>query len=193
MPQPHDRFFKFVFGEPQRAAELLSLALPPELSQRVDFARLRPVKGTFVPPELRESSTDLLFEVQASSVSEAEPSFLVYLLFEHKSAPDPTTVLQLLGYLVRIWHPYRVKGVSKLPHIIPIIIYHGSIAWQVPVEFGDYFRGTPAFGLMAPKFRPLLVDLAKLSQMQLEQVSPISHSALAAFRYAAAGRESLLT
>jgi hypothetical protein len=61
---PHDTFFRGVFGEPAHAAALLEAALPARVRGRLDLTTLRPTPGAFVDPRLRGRQTDLLFEVQ---------------------------------------------------------------------------------------------------------------------------------
>ena len=145
---------------------------------------LKPMKGTFVPSELRESLTDLLFEAVLPRVLKGTPRLFVYLLFEHKSAPDASTVLQLLGYLTKIWEPYRIRRAARLPHILPIIVYQGRTRWSVPQSFDEYFSQTSALGV-DPQFRPLLLDLGRIREELLARQSAVTRSALAAMRFAA--------
>lgn len=103
MRRPHDEFFKFVFGVPDRTAGLINLALPglSPPSSRLRFDRLEPVPKSFVTPRLRARSSDLLFKTHLGQL----PLF-VYILFEHKSSPEASTLLQLLVYMTEIWRPF---------------------------------------------------------------------------------------
>ncbi|MCG5531799.1 Rpn family recombination-promoting nuclease/putative transposase, partial [Halorhodospira halochloris] len=84
--------------------------------------------------------SDRLFVAQ---MRDGRPVFL-YVLIEHKSAPDPGTPVQLLGYLQRIWRRYaeqsaegRAARYRRLPPIIPLVIYNGKPAWSVPLSLFD--------------------------------------------------------
>jgi hypothetical protein len=55
----------------------------------------------------------------------------IYLLFEHKSSPDPLTGVQVLKYMALQWLELQDQHMlvdGKLPPIIPIVIYQGQEA-----------------------------------------------------------------
>src|SRR5690242_13854915 len=56
----HDRFFRYTFGHPERAAALLRYNLPASLTTVVDWSSLRRESGTLVDWG-RETRKDLLF------------------------------------------------------------------------------------------------------------------------------------
>ena len=82
-PTPHDALFKWTFSTPARAAEQLRSVLPAEVAARLQWDGLRPEKGEYVDDELKGRLTDLLFSVPTT---DGRPA-LLYLLFEHQSAP----------------------------------------------------------------------------------------------------------
>ena len=192
MASIHDSFFKFVFSRPERAQELLSITLPTKVLEQLDLESLKPVKGSFVPSELRETYSDLLFEATFRSSSTEQQNLFVYLLFEHKSAADPSTLLQLLGYMIKIWEPYRIRNAARLPPIIPIIVYHDPQRWNAPRTFSEYFTSTHSISGLNPEFRPLLLDVGRIPRGAVSDLSTITRSALAALRYAFERRELLL-
>ena len=192
MASHHDSFFKFVFSRPERARELLSLTLPAEVLARLDLESLKPAKGSFIPSQLRETYSDLLFEASFRYSSTQQPDLFVYLLFEHKSAADPSTLLQLLGYMIKIWEPYRVRNATHLPPIIPIIAYHGRQKWNAPRTFSEYFSSTLSISGFNPEFRPLLLDVGRVPRGTVSSLSAVTRSALSALRYAFERREGLL-
>ncbi|MCG5539406.1 Rpn family recombination-promoting nuclease/putative transposase [Halorhodospira sp. 9622] len=62
-------------------------------------------------------------------------------LIEHKSAPDASTPVQLLGYMQRIWQRHaehtpqqRAHRYRHLPPIIPLVLYNGRPDWSVPLS-----------------------------------------------------------
>jgi len=175
----HDRFFKFVFGAPDRALELLRLAPPARSGEDPPFAdsgTLRLVPAGFVSGKLRATFSDLLFETDRGRM-------LVYILFEHKSQPAASTVLQLLGYLTDIWRSFAKPTTTRLPHIIPIIVYHGKRKWNAPRSLSDYFSETSSYGPLDPRFSPSFLNLAALSLEVLDRLSIVSRSAISALRW----------
>ncbi len=104
LPGPHNRFFMQTFSQLDLAAALLANHLPPATLAMLDLDSLRLATGSFIDDELRESSSDLLFEV--SRVKD-EKTVLVYVLTEHKSYQDSLAPFQLLKYMVRIWVSVR--------------------------------------------------------------------------------------
>lgn len=62
--QPHDRLFRAVFSDAREAASLLQVALPDTVRNSFDWRTLTLVEGTFIDEDLRESQSDLLYEVR---------------------------------------------------------------------------------------------------------------------------------
>lgn len=129
---PHDRFFKEVFGQPEIAADFLASYLPAALVGALDLTTLQLAKDSFIDDELQEHFSDLLYHLRLKN---AGPRLSVYVLFEHKSAPDEWVAFQLLRYLVRIWEQSLSEGAKKLPVIFPLVLYHGRTRWKIRPQF----------------------------------------------------------
>ncbi len=158
----HDRFFKTALARAEVAADFLAHYLPSAVSRELDLTSVQLHQGSFVDPDLREHMTDLLFCVQLRSGSDAH----VYVLFEHKSAPDRLVALQLIRYLVRIWDEAHNRREPLAP-VIPLVFYHGRERWTVAREFGALYRGPAALRVYWPDFRYELVDLSPHSQTEI--------------------------
>ena len=112
--------------------------------------------GSLVDPEFRSHQTDLLIRLERES-----DQALVYVLYEHNSAPERWVSLQLLRYLGAIWHRRRPpRAAGRLPQIVPVVIYHGRRRWTPPLEFSRLVDG--ATGDHVPRFAPCLVNLAEV-------------------------------
>ncbi|MHB8765041.1 MAG: Rpn family recombination-promoting nuclease/putative transposase [Deferrisomatales bacterium] len=156
VPSPHDAFFRQVFSRPEAARDLAAHYLPPEVAALLDLSSLAAAPGSFVDAALRSSYADLLFTARLTSGRPA----LVYLLFEHKSHPDPDTGFQVLRYLVRVWEQHRRRKPSgPLPPVIPLVVYHGRTRWQVPTRFQTLVDCPPELVACVPDFAYLLCDL----------------------------------
>lgn len=165
LSQPHDLFFKEVFSRPEVAQDFLRHYLPAAVVAHLEPASLELQKGSFVDPELQEYFSDLLYRVQ---LKDGESAY-VYLLFEHKSYPEPLIAFQLLRYLLRIWEQdLRHSGRRQLVPIIPLVVYHGRAQWNVALNLGALFAGPEALRLYLPEFQYQLCDVTAYSEAELK-------------------------
>ena len=155
---PHDRFFKEVFSHQETARDFLRHYLPPELSPQLDLSSLEISKDSFIDPELQEHFSDLLYKVAWRSGS----GTYIYVLFEHKSYPDPLIAFQLLRYMVRIWEQALKQEQALLP-ILPLVMYHGQQMWTVAQEFVALFELPEELKPYTPHYRYWLCDLSQYS------------------------------
>ena len=182
VPTPHDTLFRAVFSDPVRARALLRDQLPNEIAGLLADTPPRIVPGSFIDEDLRESQADLLLEV---SLVDGGSAF-VYVLVEHKSYLDPELVLQVLGYMVRIWRDYvrhgegregRTARARSLPPIIPLLGYSGSAPWTGPTDLADMIA-TDTPGLIFLRGPSLI--LRQWAQMGPDELSsdPVSQASL---------------
>ena len=134
---PHDRFFRTIFSHRDAAADLIRSTLPASLTSTLDLEHLTVSQDSFVDRQLRSTHSDLLVQVPRTSGSKTP--LLLYVLVEHKSAPERWTLLQLLGYLVEIWKRHRRDHPKerKLPVIIPLIFSHAARRWPFALDFAS--------------------------------------------------------
>jgi predicted transposase/invertase (TIGR01784 family) len=160
---PHDHFFRESFGRAEIARSYLQEYLPPELSSLLDLDHLVLQDGSFIDETMREHQSDLLYETRLTNGSSA----CVYFLFEHKSTPDWQVILQLLRYMLRFWER-QIKAGHPLSPVIPLVIYHGERAWQVPVDFLSLFADVPvALRPYLPDFQYHLTDFSWTSDEEI--------------------------
>jgi len=180
LPNPHDRFFKEVFGRPETASDFLANYLPPEAADALDLSNLELVKDSFVDSKLREYFSDLLYHV---GLRNGEGAF-VYVLFEHKSAPDEWVAFQLLRYMVRIWETTIEKKVRKLMPIVPLVLHHGKRKWEIDRTFGGLIEWRQAEHLRryVPDFEYYVCDLAKYREEDIRGAAAL-RIALLAMKY----------
>ena len=162
--QPHDHFFRATFGRTEVASGFAQHYLPEAIRAALDLSTLRPLKDSFIDAELREHSSDLLYEVTMREGGNA----YVYLLFEHKSYPEPLTAFQVLRYMVRIWdHLRQQRPGAAFPPIVPILLYHGASRWNAATHFANLIEGMPALAPHIPDFEYVLCDLSTYSDAEL--------------------------
>jgi predicted transposase YdaD len=132
----HDSLFRALIDDVGRAGVLIRDYLPEIISSRLAEESPVLLDGTFIDPALKASQSDRLFSIALRDGGWA----LLYILFEHKSAPDPFIILQLLGYRREIWRRYAGTSAGKvlsLPLIIPLVFYHGRQEWKVPLSITE--------------------------------------------------------
>lgn len=160
-PTPHDAFVKAMLADLRRAEELIRHSLGVEAASFLDFATLAPEPGSFVDDALRERHVDRLFSVQLLG----QPA-RVYVLYEHKSAPERWLGLAVLAYEVQIWQTLLKAEPTrdKLPPIFSIVIFHGEKGLRVGTHFQalvDLPADAPAsLRELVPEFRFALTDLS---------------------------------
>src|SRR3954465_16092494 len=86
-------------GEPRRAGARPRERLPAEVAALLAPEAPELLDAHFVAAHLRHSQADRLYRARALAGGEV----YIYVLLEHKSAPDPEVGVQLLGYLAEIW------------------------------------------------------------------------------------------
>ena len=183
---PHDALFRALLADPGRAETLVREYLPPAVAAELSDAPIRLVDASFVDAVLHQSHSDRLFEAHLRDGGIA----FVYVLLEHKAAPDPGTPLQMLGYMVRIWQRYaedRASRLRALPPIVPLIFYHGRERWSEALSVAEMIAGE---GELAAFARRLCCVLHDLGQRPLAALSghPAVWSGLAALVAALRGQ-----
>jgi len=164
---PHDSLFRKVFSDVGEAAGLLRPALPGVLRESVDWTSLKLQDGSFVDENLRQSQTDLLYEV--SYGESAEPVWL-YVLLEHQSTPDARMSFRMLKYCCRIWDT-RVPdepGPFSLRPIVPVVFYQGPHGWTHSTQFADLFPEVARDWPWVPRFAHVLLDQTNTKPNEVE-------------------------
>lgn len=178
VPNPHDTLFKVVFSQLEHARGLLQTVVPPALAALVDWSTLALEPNSFVDAALRWQYTDLLY---SAAWLDAGPG-LVYFLFEHQSTlPDGGLMaFRLLRYQVQIWETWRAdhKEAKALPPIVPIVLYHGMVAWSAPRTFTELLDAPagrrPVVAPYTAQLAYLLHDLVEVSDDELRAASKMT-------------------
>ncbi|NLV17084.1 MAG: Rpn family recombination-promoting nuclease/putative transposase [Syntrophomonadaceae bacterium] len=166
--RPHDKFFKEIFGKPEVMKDFLQNYLPAEILAIIDIKNLTLENNSFIDEELSENYSDLLFK---TGINQKES--YIYLLFEHKSYLSQYTSLQLLKYMIKIWDSKAGKEKnSKLPLIIPLVIYHGREKWQIDANFIKIIEGIEdlpsGINKYIPDYEYVLYDLTTYEAEKLK-------------------------
>jgi len=161
--QPHDRFFRSAFSKRETVEDIVFSNLP-EIAAHLMPGTFENTDETFVNEELRKYVSDMLYRAKLRDGEDA----YIYILFEHKSRPEPQVAFDLLRYMVRIWERFRDEGTEgRFPHIIPIVFYHGKEEWKVGTNFASLFQRIEGLGDYVPSFTYCLYDLSRYDEEQI--------------------------
>jgi len=176
--QPHDKLFKGLLDQPGTAGALLRERLPPEIACLLTDDPPELLDGEYVDEALQGSQSDRLYRARLKAGGDV----LLYVLMDHKSVPEAAVILQLLGYLLRIWLRYaggRAEALRSLPPILPLVVYHGASEWKVSLSLRDTINAPEVIKAVQPDFRYVLVDLGPIPNDRLSAFPPLRAGLLA--------------
>jgi len=173
--QPHDKLFKGLLDQPGTAGALLRERLPPEIAALLADQPPELVDGEFVDQALRGSQSDRLFKAKLKSGGEV----LLYVLIDHKSTPSAGILLQLLGYMVRIWVRHAGDRAEALRHLPPLVVYHGAEPWNVALCLRDTIAAPEIIKHYQPDLSYRLIDLGPIPDPELSHYPPLRAGLLA--------------
>ncbi|RQD63192.1 MAG: transposase [Desulfonatronovibrio sp. MSAO_Bac4] len=124
---PHEGMFLKIFKNLDNTKHFLKEHMSQEIQKRFDLDTLRLEPTTYVDEKLKKHYSDLVFS--ADLIGYDKEIAKIYLLFEHKSSPEPMTGVQILKYMALQWLELQEQHMlinGKLPPIIPVVIYQGQ-------------------------------------------------------------------
>ncbi|GLI51922.1 transposase [Tepidanaerobacter syntrophicus] len=165
---PHDKFFKEIFGNVEVAEDFFTNYLPQSILDIIDLKTIELQKDSFINKDLEESFSDLLFKVNINNTQG-----YIYFLFEHKSYPSKDIAFQLLKYMIEIWETkVRKEQLNKLPIIIPLVIYHGKERWKASTALKEMINGYDKLAedvkIYIPNYEYLLYDISRFTDEEIK-------------------------
>ena len=167
----HEGLFLKVFKDKENTKHFLREHLPEGVLDHADLDSLYLENVSYLDDNLRKHFSDLVFSVR---IGEEEFSAAkVYLLFEHKSSPEPLVGMQVLRYMALQWKEMYDQGQTvggKLPPIIPIVIYQGRGAWQARASFQELVEmPSEAFKVFVPDFTFAFFNIGKVDEEKVQE------------------------
>ncbi|MEZ5301393.1 MAG: Rpn family recombination-promoting nuclease/putative transposase [Verrucomicrobiales bacterium] len=163
---PHDHLFKFAFGPPDRARELIATHVGGALGAAIARSAFEPLPNDFIGPSLDEGRCDLLFRIRLPGQEPAR-CLLLQLILEHQRTCPPMMGARIDAYRAAAWARLLKDdpGLRLLPPVIAIVFYNGSRPWHAPTEVGELIA-TPDDPALAdqvrafqPRYRYQVIDL----------------------------------
>jgi hypothetical protein len=186
---PHAMFFENIFSRLDIATDFIKNYLPDHIVKTLDLSTLELERKSFINKQLKGSQSDLLYKVKTIDNS----LLFIYLLLEHKSYIDRWVLFQLLGYIVQIGDRERMinkvkrkkkreenltnnrpekQGIETeyLTPVIPIIVYHGPDAWDVPEHLSELYKGDDLYKHFLPDFGFMVINLRNYDESKIKGI-----------------------
>ena len=168
-----DRSARWLFQDKENVRGLLEI-VASELVESIDFSQLSPINRSFVPDNLREQESDLVFSVPLHSESETD-ELLIYILIEHQSTVDSTMGFRVLFYMIQIWDSQRREWESdnvpksqwRFRSILPILFYTGEQRWHTPLTLDAIMDIPDMFSRFVPRFDILFLSVKETDEADL--------------------------
>ena len=160
-----DRSARWLLEDKENVRGLLEI-VAEHLVAHLNFSQLVPINRSFIPDNLREQESDIVYSVPFHSESEAE-ELLIYILIEHQSTIDVTMGFRVLFYMTQIWDFQRrewessnvPKNQRRFRPIIPIVFYTGEQRWQTPLTLSAVMDLPDALSAFVPEFETLFFSV----------------------------------
>ena len=168
-----DRSTRWLLEDKENVRGLLEI-VAEHLVGHLDFSQLSHINRSFIPDNLREQESDLVYSVPFHSESKTE-ELLIYILIEHQSTVDVTMGFRVLFYMTQIWDFQRREWESnnvprsqwRLRPIIPIVFYTGEQRWQTPLTLSAVMDLPDVLSEFVPTFETLFLSVKDTDATEL--------------------------
>ena len=168
-----DRSTRWLLEDRENVRGLLEI-VANELVERIDFSQITQISRSFIPDNLREQESDMVFSVPFRSESESD-ELLIYILIEHQSTVDPIRGFRVLFYMTQIWDFQRREWESeavpksqwRFRPILPIVYYTGAQRWNTPLTLNAIMDIPDTLGRFVPKFDTLFLSVKEADEAHL--------------------------
>jgi predicted transposase YdaD len=163
---PHDRLLNQTLQQIDAARTLLATHLPSEVIEHLELQTLAPVDTSFIDHNLRRRFADRLFSVEVSeevvqSLGLKINYVYIFVLIDHKSTDQPYTLVQMLGYIVRIWEIALAGGRPLVP-ILPWVIYNGVGPWRSSRSLDELIPVPESWKRYVPALEMAILDVGRM-------------------------------
>ncbi len=168
-----DRSARWLFQDKENVRGLVEI-VATELVELINFSQLAQINRSFIPDNLREQESDLVFSVPLHGESETD-ELLIYILIEHQSTVDSTMGFRVLFYMTQIWDFQRREWESnnvpksqwRFRPILPILFYTGEQRWNTPLPLNAVMDLPDVFSRFVPQFDTLLLSVKETDEADL--------------------------
>ena len=160
-----DRSTRWLLEDKENIRGLLEI-VAEHLVAHLDFSQLTHINRSFIPDNLREQESDLVYTVPFRDESKTE-ELLIYILIEHQSTIDAAMGFRVLFYMTQIWDFQRREWKSnnvpksqwRFRPIVPIVFYTGDQTWQTPGSLRAQMDLPDILSEFVPTFNTLFLSV----------------------------------
>jgi len=152
----HDHSYKQLFSHSELVRDLLTGFVQEAWIDDLDLSTLERCNNSYVSDDLRGREDDAIWRVRCR-----EDWIYVYILIEFQSTVDRFMAVRLMTYIGLLYQDLirtdsLLKNDSKLPPVLPLVLYNGKQIWNSAISVQDLIQQVPG-GLS--KYRPTLTYL----------------------------------
>lgn len=168
-----DRSTRWLLEDRENVRGLLEI-VADHLGAHLDFNQLAHINRSFIPDNLREQESGIVYSGPFRSESKTD-ELLIYILIEHQSTVDTTMGFRVLFYMTQIWDFQRREWESnnvprnqwRFRPIIPIVLYTGEQRWQAPLSLSALMDLPDTLSEFVPKFGTLFLSVKDTDAIDL--------------------------
>ena len=187
LQSPHDRLINQTLQQVDAARILLARHLPSDVVKHLKLQTLTHVDTSLIDSNLRRRFVDRLFSVEVSeelvrSLSLPIHYVYVFVLIDHKSTDEPQTLIQILGYIIRIWET-ALENRQPLVPIIPWVIYNGVSPWRAARSLDQLIPVPESWKRYVPGLELTILDVSRMADTAMVG-HPVLQVTLTLLKYA---------
>jgi len=173
----HDSSYKSLFSHQRMVQDLITGFVREDWIKYLDFSTLEKQNNSYTSDDLRERSDDIIWRLRFK-----DQWLYLYILLEFQSTPDSFMAVRVMSYigllyqdLIKAGHLEEIsdqQGTTRLPPVLPIVLYNGRRAWHSHTSIQDIIHPMPE-GLCQyqPQLTYLLIDESQYNDSELKSLS----------------------
>ena len=169
----HDKGYKYLLSVRKVFVQLLRSFVKQGWVEKIDEDGIILVDKSFILQDFEDKEADLVYRVKLNG-----KEVVFYILLELQSTVDFQMPYRLLLYMVEIWRTFLKdsgkKGKrkkSRLPAIIPCVLYNGKNNWTVCRSFRETLAANEFFAEYVLDFKYILFDVNRYDGSKLLELS----------------------
>ncbi len=128
---PHDKIFRAVLEDKKQIIEVINDVL--NLTRKLTEHEIDIYNSSFVNERFENKESDIVYKMKENDI---------FFLIEHQSKIDYEMPMRVLNYEIEIMRQAlgnrKIAKNSKIPMIIPIVIYTGKGKWNAALKIEEY-------------------------------------------------------
>lgn len=183
---PHDRLVNQTLQQIDAARSLIECHFPHELVKYLKLDTLAPADTSLIDHNLQRRFADRLFSVDVSDeivrdLGMRTKYVYVLVLIDHKSTDNSEVLIQMLGYIVRIWENALANKQPLVP-IVPWVLYNGVKPWRAARSLGELIPVPESWKRYVPGLELPILDIGRMDDAEMAS-EPILQATLKLLKY----------